>query len=647
MFHFSLPPGGYLFLGTSETVDASVAPVHAGRQGASGCTAPTRSAGRCARSRDSRVRSRRPRGAGAATPRSRAARPPTPAATVHRELLEEFAPPSVLVNAEGRDRARRRARRALSALCRRRAVAQRCCRRCRAELRQALRTALFQALQLHDRGRRPTGAHRASTAGPMRVRLSVQPVRHPAWPGEMLLVVFDEVRRTRSRLPSATPARDPAIGRARGASCSSATSSCARRSSSTRPSSEELKASNEELQAINEELRSATEELETSKEELQSTNEELITVNHELKIKIDETTEINDDLSNLIASSGHRHRVRRRGDADQALHAGGGGDLQPDRRRRRPLAVRHHAPARVRRPGRGRPRGVRDAEDDRARGAAPTAAACSPGCCPTAPARTGSTARCSTSSTSPACARPRTRVELDREERLALVAETMTDFAILTIDPAGPDHELEHRAPTASSATTPRRRSASRSTSSSPTRTAPRGVPAGELREADDNGRAPDERWMRRKDGSRLLRQRRHRAAARRRGARLRQDLPRHDRTAPRPRSCTSRRWLTAQMGRGAGGGRERAEERVPGGDVARAQAPAQPDQRQRPAADDAARGAEACRRCSARRATIQRTVHEPGADHRRPARHVAHQHRQARRSTACRCCSARRSSRA
>ncbi|MFP5393663.1 MAG: PAS domain-containing protein, partial [Gammaproteobacteria bacterium] len=68
-------------------------------------------------------------------------------------------------------------------------------------------------------------------------------------------------------------------------------------------SNEELKASNEELQAINEELRSATEELETSKEELQSVNEELITVNYELKSKVEETSKVNDDLHNLIAST--------------------------------------------------------------------------------------------------------------------------------------------------------------------------------------------------------------------------------------------------------------------------------------------------------------------------------------------------------
>ena len=71
----------------------------------------------------------------------------------------------------------------------------------------------------------------------------------------------------------------------------------------TETSTEELKALNEEQQAVNEELRSATEELETSKEELQSINEELTTVNFELKAKVDETGMTNDDLQNLITSS--------------------------------------------------------------------------------------------------------------------------------------------------------------------------------------------------------------------------------------------------------------------------------------------------------------------------------------------------------
>lgn len=68
-------------------------------------------------------------------------------------------------------------------------------------------------------------------------------------------------------------------------------------------STEELKASNEELQAMNEELRSATEELETSREELQSINEELTTVNHEMKGKMEEVAHANSDLQNLMAST--------------------------------------------------------------------------------------------------------------------------------------------------------------------------------------------------------------------------------------------------------------------------------------------------------------------------------------------------------
>jgi len=68
-------------------------------------------------------------------------------------------------------------------------------------------------------------------------------------------------------------------------------------------SSEELKASNEELQSINEEYRSATEELETSKEELQSVNEELQTVNSELNNKLGEISRSHSDLENLMSAT--------------------------------------------------------------------------------------------------------------------------------------------------------------------------------------------------------------------------------------------------------------------------------------------------------------------------------------------------------
>ncbi|MCG6881464.1 MAG: PAS domain-containing protein [Deltaproteobacteria bacterium] len=68
-------------------------------------------------------------------------------------------------------------------------------------------------------------------------------------------------------------------------------------------SNEELKSANEELQSVNEELQSTNEELETSKEELQSTNEELTTVNVELENKINEYSEASDDMNNLLAAT--------------------------------------------------------------------------------------------------------------------------------------------------------------------------------------------------------------------------------------------------------------------------------------------------------------------------------------------------------
>jgi two-component system CheB/CheR fusion protein len=66
---------------------------------------------------------------------------------------------------------------------------------------------------------------------------------------------------------------------------------------------EELRAANEELQSLNEEYRSTAEELETSKEELQSINEELNTVNGELKNKLEEVSRAHNDLENLMTAT--------------------------------------------------------------------------------------------------------------------------------------------------------------------------------------------------------------------------------------------------------------------------------------------------------------------------------------------------------
>ena len=68
-------------------------------------------------------------------------------------------------------------------------------------------------------------------------------------------------------------------------------------------SQEELKSTNEELQSTNEELQSTNEELTTSKEEMQSMNEELQTVNQELQTRLDELSRTNNDMKNLLDST--------------------------------------------------------------------------------------------------------------------------------------------------------------------------------------------------------------------------------------------------------------------------------------------------------------------------------------------------------
>ena len=66
---------------------------------------------------------------------------------------------------------------------------------------------------------------------------------------------------------------------------------------------EELESSNEEQQASNEELIASNEELQSTNEELHSVNEEIHTVNAEYQSKIQELTELGNDIDNLLQST--------------------------------------------------------------------------------------------------------------------------------------------------------------------------------------------------------------------------------------------------------------------------------------------------------------------------------------------------------
>ena len=66
---------------------------------------------------------------------------------------------------------------------------------------------------------------------------------------------------------------------------------------------EELENTNETMQTTNEQLTTANEELQSTNEELHSVNEELYTVNSEHQVKINELTELNNDIDNLLEST--------------------------------------------------------------------------------------------------------------------------------------------------------------------------------------------------------------------------------------------------------------------------------------------------------------------------------------------------------
>ncbi|MCJ8206838.1 CheR family methyltransferase [Pseudomonas sp. RGM2987] len=300
MFHFALRPGGYLFLGSSESADAC-----------HDLFTPVDKRNRIFRAKYGTASSRRtptmPRGGYMRSP-SMQTIPQTLAprkvsfADIHLRAVAHTAPPSMIVDgnadilhmSEGAGRFLRHVGGEMS---------RNLLTLVNPQLRLELRTTLFQ---VHQNGQ-PVKSRQVNLERDGRrfhVDLLAQPYRDEESDGEFVLVTFEEAEIDPAELLEADASQTE----------NQVLSSLERELQRTKLhlqdtieqaeiSSEELKASNEEMQAINEELRSATEELETSKEELQSINEELLTVNYELKTKVEETDKINDYLTNLIAST--------------------------------------------------------------------------------------------------------------------------------------------------------------------------------------------------------------------------------------------------------------------------------------------------------------------------------------------------------
>ncbi len=133
------------------------------------------------------------------------------------------------------------------------------------------------------------------------VDLHIQPLLEtPEAPANLFLVVFEEKTQARPKGKSGKAPTEAAAADLRLTTLEQELQATKEYLEST---IEELGASNEELQSANEELQSTNEELETAKEELQSTNEELISVNSELQDKIDDMVEISNDINNLFVST--------------------------------------------------------------------------------------------------------------------------------------------------------------------------------------------------------------------------------------------------------------------------------------------------------------------------------------------------------
>ena len=296
MFHYALRPGGYLFLGSSESADV-----------AAELFTPIDKRNRIFRARNVQSRARRssqlPASSDSLTSSEPAKAKGRPGrklayAEIHHRALARRTPPSLIVDPDGHilhmsDGAGRFLRHMGGELSRT------LLNLVLAPLRPALRSTLLQA---QHTGQAVTS--RSVNLDSSQVDILVQPHTDEPSGSECLLVVFEE-REPDRPVPVATGIQqtDDMILATLEGELQRTRLQLQETIEQSEISSEELTASNQEMQAINEELRSASEELETSKEELQSINEELLTVNYELKTKVEETDKVNDYLSNLIAST--------------------------------------------------------------------------------------------------------------------------------------------------------------------------------------------------------------------------------------------------------------------------------------------------------------------------------------------------------
>ncbi|MHB8708052.1 MAG: chemotaxis protein CheB [Desulfuromonadales bacterium] len=301
LFHYSLNPGGVLFLGSAESLHTFTdffTPLHI--------------KARLFRRQESVQTAEH-----FTFPAAFAASPPgiakelsmsKPAANLQaladQLLLQHFSPPAVLVNDKGDilyisgrtgkylEPAAGKANWNVFAMAR---------DGFRFELGSAFQKALRQKEAVTVKGLKVGDGD-----GKQIVDLTVQAVAEPEALRGMVMIVFTDVAAPLSD-PASNRTRVPAACKTRAVELEQELIRLRESLQTTREemqsSQEELKSANEELQSTNEELQSTNEELTTSREEMQSLNEELQTVNAEQQSKMDELARTNNDMRNLLNST--------------------------------------------------------------------------------------------------------------------------------------------------------------------------------------------------------------------------------------------------------------------------------------------------------------------------------------------------------
>lgn len=301
LFHYSLNPGGILFLGSAESVSAFTE-----------FFAPLNIKSRLFRRRESVLTNEPPAFPPSFVPAlpgvPREVTMTKPAANLQgladQLLLQHFSPPAVLVNAQGDilyisgrtgkylEPAAGKANWNIFAMA-----------------REGIRFDLGSAFQKASRQKEPVivrGLKVGTNGGTQIVDITVQAIEEPEALRGMVMIVFTDVATPPERK---TPRRSKpgAASSARVLELEQELLQAREELHTTREemqsSQEELKSMNEELQSTNEELQSTNEELTTSREEMQSLNEELQTVNAEQQSKMDELSRTSDDMRNLLNST--------------------------------------------------------------------------------------------------------------------------------------------------------------------------------------------------------------------------------------------------------------------------------------------------------------------------------------------------------